>query len=117
MNRLLSAALLFACALPASASTRSLGRRVYLPVLGGSALPHAAQHGGLPSAVLPAAVPQAMAAAPVAAAAVSPARATTSIAIPRQPSFDYDVAVIGSGYGGSVAALRFAEAQLRVIVL
>ena len=32
-------------------------------------------------------------------------------------SFDYDVVVIGSGFGGSVAALRAAEKGYRVGVL
>ena len=33
------------------------------------------------------------------------------------PSFDYDVAIIGSGFGGSVAALRAAEKGHRVGVM
>ena len=32
-------------------------------------------------------------------------------------SFDYDVAIIGSGFGGSVAALRAAEKGYRVGVM
>jgi cholesterol oxidase len=32
-------------------------------------------------------------------------------------SFDYDVAIIGSGFGGSVAALRLTEKGYRVVVL
>ena len=32
-------------------------------------------------------------------------------------SFDYDVAIIGSGFGGSVSALRLAEKGYRVVVL
>lgn len=31
--------------------------------------------------------------------------------------FDYDVVVIGSGFGGSVAALRAAEKSYRVAVM
>jgi cholesterol oxidase len=38
-------------------------------------------------------------------------------ALPRDLRFDLDVAVAGSGYGGSVMALRLAEAGLRVGVL
>ena len=32
-------------------------------------------------------------------------------------SFDYDVAIVGSGFGGSVAALRAAEKGYRVGVM
>ena len=32
-------------------------------------------------------------------------------------SFDYDVVIIGSGFGGSVAALRAAEKGYRVAVM
>ena len=31
--------------------------------------------------------------------------------------FDYDVLVIGSGFGGSVSALRFVEKGYRVLVV
>lgn len=34
-----------------------------------------------------------------------------------QPTFDYDFAIIGSGFGGSVSALRLAEKGYRVLVL
>ncbi len=34
-----------------------------------------------------------------------------------QPQFDYDFAVIGSGFGGSVSALRLAEKGYTVTVL
>src|ERR1700704_2724062 len=33
------------------------------------------------------------------------------------PRFDYDVVIIGSGFGGSVAALRAAEKGYRVAVM
>ena len=35
----------------------------------------------------------------------------------RVSDFDYDVAVIGSGFGGSVTALRLVEKGYRVVVL
>ncbi|XVX19432.1 GMC oxidoreductase [Actinomycetota bacterium] len=45
------------------------------------------------------------------------ATATTTSVASAQPEPDYDVVVIGSGFGGSVAALRLAEKGYRVHVL
>src|SRR5438093_8681020 len=51
-----------------------------------------------------------------------PSRFCMSLALPEQrgarvPEYDYDVLVIGSGFGGSVTALRLTEKGYRVGVL
>lgn len=48
---------------------------------------------------------------------VSAGLGTTSVtAMSAEPDHDYDVAVIGSGFGGSVAAMRLTEKGYRVVV-
>jgi len=45
---------------------------------------------------------------------ISPNYESTSVAV---MDFDYDVIVVGSGFGGSVAALRLTEKNYKVLVI